>query len=156
MCDLPFADGSLDLVITSATLHHSPDLDATIQGIRRVLKSGGRAIVVNEPVEGAAKRFGFNAGHDRDELIHEDPVTWTRWSNAIVSSGLSADHFMPAWFVDRVARGERLGALRFASLANALRPMLRRPTLADMLRIGGRVPGQRVLGLPLNAVLWKA
>jgi SAM-dependent methyltransferase len=155
MCDLPFADDTLDLVITSATLHHSPDLGATIRGIWRVLKPGGRAILVNEPIEGSAKRFGFNAGHDRDELIHEDPVTWAQWSDAIVSSGLSADHFLPAWFVDRVTHGEQLGSVRFAGLANALRPVLRRPMMADMLRASGRIPGQRVLGLPLNAVLWK-
>jgi SAM-dependent methyltransferase len=46
--DLPLADGSVDLVLGIAILHHL-DLDASAREIHRVLKPGGRAIF-QEPV----------------------------------------------------------------------------------------------------------
>lgn len=157
MCELPFADEALDLVIVSATLHHSPDIGQTLRGIRRVLRPGGRAIVVNEPVEGRAKRLGSSQGHDRHALIHEDPVSWSTWTRSIKSSGLRADHFVPAWFVQRVAHSPALPlGTRFRPVAQAVRPLLAHPALGDLARFTARVPGQRILGLPLNAVLWRA
>jgi SAM-dependent methyltransferase len=39
--DLPFEDGSFDLVFGHAVLHHLPDLDAAFREFRRVLRPGG-------------------------------------------------------------------------------------------------------------------
>ncbi len=48
--ELPFADGTKDVVIVQGGLHHLPslpgDLDRTFAEIRRVLKPGGRVIFV--------------------------------------------------------------------------------------------------------------
>jgi SAM-dependent methyltransferase len=41
---LTYADASFDLVITSETLEHVPDLDAGLREIRRILKPGGRHV----------------------------------------------------------------------------------------------------------------
>ena len=41
---LTYADASFDLVLTSETLEHVPDLDAALGEIRRVLAPGGRHI----------------------------------------------------------------------------------------------------------------
>lgn len=153
---LPFMDESLDLVIVSASLHHAPNLTNALKEVARVLRPGGRAIVVNEPVEGAAKRLGSRLHHDRNALIKEDPVTWRMWSVAIAASGLRADHFLPEWFTGRVRRIEELSPnTRFYPVAKAMRMLVGLPAFADLLRVAGRVPGQRILGLPLNAVLWK-
>ena len=46
---LPYEDGSFDLVIGHAVLHHLPDLDASFREIHRVLKPGGRCVVAGEP-----------------------------------------------------------------------------------------------------------
>ena len=43
--DLPFADGSFDVVYSFKVLPHVPDLGAAIAEIRRVLRPGGRAFV---------------------------------------------------------------------------------------------------------------
>lgn len=156
MNDLPFLDASLNLLIYSATLHHSSDLDTALTEASRVLQPGGRAIVVNEPVAGAAKGLGGSMGHDRDEDIHEDEVSFRRWRRAIRNSGLTADHFVPAWFIGQMRNGKNLPPdTRFGRLAEGLAPLARSSALADVLRSTARVPAQAVLGLPLNAVLWK-
>ncbi len=52
MNELPFRDKMFDIVFINATLHHSSVLSATIKEIARVLKPGGQAIIINEPVAG--------------------------------------------------------------------------------------------------------
>ena len=51
-CDgraLPFEDGSFDLVLGHAVLHHLPDLDAAFREFHRVLRPGGRIVFAGEP-----------------------------------------------------------------------------------------------------------
>jgi SAM-dependent methyltransferase len=43
---LDFADGTFDLVYSHGVLHHTPDIEAAVREIHRVLKPGGRAIVM--------------------------------------------------------------------------------------------------------------
>jgi len=47
--ELPFEDGSFDLVFGHAVLHHLPDLDAAFAEFRRVLKPGGTLVFCGEP-----------------------------------------------------------------------------------------------------------
>src|SRR5437660_7359415 len=44
--NLDFADGSFDLVYSHGVLHHTPDTARAVREIHRVLKPGGRAIVM--------------------------------------------------------------------------------------------------------------
>ncbi len=46
---LPFEDGSFDLVVGHAVLHHLPDLDAAFHEFRRVLRPGGVVAFCGEP-----------------------------------------------------------------------------------------------------------
>ncbi len=47
--NLPFADGTFDLIFGSAVLHHTADLDRLIASLQRVLRPGGRLISIHEP-----------------------------------------------------------------------------------------------------------
>lgn len=44
--NLPFADDTFDVVYSFGVLHHSPYMDEGIEEVRRVLKPGGKAIVM--------------------------------------------------------------------------------------------------------------
>jgi ubiquinone/menaquinone biosynthesis C-methylase UbiE len=46
---LPFADGSFDLVLGHAVLHHLPDLERAFGEFHRVLRPGGRIVFAGEP-----------------------------------------------------------------------------------------------------------
>src|SRR5579884_622371 len=46
---LPFPDGSFDLVLGHAVLHHLPDLDRAFAEFHRVLAPGGRIAFAGEP-----------------------------------------------------------------------------------------------------------
>lgn len=46
---LPFDDGSFDLVLGHAVLHHLPDLDQAFSEFHRVLRPGGRILFAGEP-----------------------------------------------------------------------------------------------------------
>ena len=43
---LDFPDASFDLVYSHGVLHHTPDIEAAVREIHRVLKPGGRAVVM--------------------------------------------------------------------------------------------------------------
>ena len=44
--NLPFADGSFDLVYSHGVLHHTPDTPQTIREVHRVLSPNGRAMIM--------------------------------------------------------------------------------------------------------------
>jgi ubiquinone/menaquinone biosynthesis C-methylase UbiE/uncharacterized protein YbaR (Trm112 family) len=52
MVRLPFMDGSFSVVIVCSALHHSSNLALTLSEIYRVLKPGGRLLLINEPSNG--------------------------------------------------------------------------------------------------------
>ena len=44
--DLPFPDNTFDVVYSNGVIHHTPNTDCVVEEIRRVLKPGGKAIVM--------------------------------------------------------------------------------------------------------------
>jgi len=56
--NLPFRDAAFDIVYSHGVLHHTPDTARTIVEAYRVLKPGGRAIVMLYARESAAFRIG--------------------------------------------------------------------------------------------------
>lgn len=156
MNSLPFADCYFDLVICSATLHHSALLETALSELWRVLTLGGRAIIINEPVLGRLKSWGGSLTHDREDDIHEDAITYATWRRAFARTSFRVDSFVPNWFVDQLRTAGKLpeGA-RFANLSRKLAPLAQSSTSRDLLATIGRIPAQALLGVPINSVLWK-
>ena len=44
--ELPFPDGLFDIVYSNGVLHHSPDIETSVREVHRVLKPGGRAVIM--------------------------------------------------------------------------------------------------------------
>lgn len=86
---LPFPDASFDFVFTRFSAHHWSDLAAGLAGIRRVLKRGGLAIVMDAYAPAAAQHDTFlqtiellrDPSHVRDYTLAE-------WSDALKVAGL--------------------------------------------------------------------
>ena len=64
----PIRDESLDVVFVAATLHHSSNLSVTIDQIYRMLKPGGRVIVINEPVRGLVRDKNMDTEEKRQGI----------------------------------------------------------------------------------------
>jgi len=53
---MPFSDNTFDIVFGSAVLHHSKNLKEAFAEIRRVLKPGGKLVLINEAARGRLER----------------------------------------------------------------------------------------------------
>jgi len=72
---LPFPDGSFDIVLGHAVLHHLPDLQRAFAEFHRVLRPGGRIVFAGEP-----SRFG-----DRLASVPKRAAGWLApvWRSAL-------------------------------------------------------------------------
>jgi SAM-dependent methyltransferase len=100
---LPDPDGTFDLVVGHAFLHHLPDPRAALTEFRRVLRPGGAMLVAGEPTVlgdrmagalgrfvGGVRRRGEAPRTDEDRILKElefavdlhtfDPATVVRWA----------------------------------------------------------------------------
>src|SRR5581483_8111164 len=69
---LPFADAAFDRVLAAHMLYHVPDQELALREIRRVLRSGGRAVLVTN---GAAYQAQVGQLHAQAALAHGYTVT---------------------------------------------------------------------------------
>lgn len=114
--ELPFPDGSFDLVLSSLMLHHLPD-DVKRVGlaeVRRVLKPGGRFLAVDLATSGHSF-FGHLVaavtGHGREHGVSDQVAAMAREAGfADVETGQT--EFGPLWFI----RAKAAGAARRAAL----------------------------------------
>lgn len=97
MANLPFADGSFDLVFGVAVLHHAGDVAAVMREVRRVLKPGGRYFGLDEFAAAPATRGFWRTSRlspfarRHGELgVNEAVYTLREWRDAVSSAGFSA------------------------------------------------------------------
>jgi ubiquinone/menaquinone biosynthesis C-methylase UbiE len=67
---LPFADGSFDLVLCRAAVHHFPDPRRTLAELARVCRPGGRVAVSDMVAPGPEVRDRFDELHRRMDPSH--------------------------------------------------------------------------------------
>ena len=80
---LPYDDGTFDLVVGHAVLHHIPDLDLAMREVLRVLKPGGRFVFAGEPTEKGdwvARRLSRLTWWTAKKVTHLPPLQekWAR------------------------------------------------------------------------------
>lgn len=155
MNDLPYQDETFDIVLLSATAHHSSSLRSLFAEVARVLVPGGKALVLNEPVEGVLKHLGSRRHHGRDEHIHEGSYRVWQYSAAMRAAGFAWRSHFPSFFDDKLREGNIHPDTRFAGVARFASRLWQFAPLRSAASSALLWPGQATLGLPLNAVLTK-
>lgn len=154
---LPYADESFDIVIFSATLHHSNQLNLVASEIFRILKPGGKFISINEPVAGILKNLSKREDcpePNRHEEINENEYTIFQYLGAFKKFGMEAKTFFPEYYDQRLKSGALQGQ-RFNSLAKLTSLIWQIPPVRAILKSIGLPLGQILIGLQFNAVFTK-
>ncbi len=89
---IPFEDGSFDIVTCRIAPHHFPDPGRFVREVARVLRPGGRFVLIDSTVpEGDAGGF-----YNRFELLrdpsHVRSLTRGEWESLIAGAGLALTH----------------------------------------------------------------
>ena len=89
MNNLPFKDGVFDIVMTVAAVHHTSDLENTLKGFGRVLKSGGKVLLIGESCcsvfdSSIKENFG---GYEKEIGINEQIFSLTQYEEAAKKAG---------------------------------------------------------------------
>jgi ubiquinone/menaquinone biosynthesis C-methylase UbiE len=100
---LPFADGSLDISVTSYSLHHMPDPRRVVGGMARVVKRGGRLGIIDIVVpEDAARAEAANRIEIARDVSHTRSLGRKDFDDMIAGAGLrilaSEVHEIPRMF----------------------------------------------------------
>src|SRR6266568_218686 len=97
--ELPFIDGSFDLVYARQALHHARDLDALCREIYRVLRPGGVLLATREHVISKPEdRAVFLASHPLHGLYGgENAYVVDRYRTAITHSGITLLQVLAAY-----------------------------------------------------------
>ena len=166
VCALPLADESVDAVVSANLLEHVPDDSGALRELRRVLRPGGRAVVVVPTAPGTYDYYDRFLGHERryghGELaskaravgleVLEDAHLGTPLYPAFWAvkkrNRRRFDHLRGAALEERVARDiagtqdSRLGALACRFERSLLRRGIRLPFGVRGLTVLRRPPGQ--------------
>ncbi|MDF1525775.1 MAG: class I SAM-dependent methyltransferase [bacterium] len=92
---IPLPDNSVDTVVFSLSLHHHPNPEKALIQARRVLKEGGRILVLEPGLESTINRC-FRVIHDEDDACE-------RASEALKSCGARLEghgSFISTWQFD--------------------------------------------------------
>lgn len=72
--ELPFPDGTFDLIYSFGVLHHIPNVDDTLSEIRRVLKPNGNIIAMVYNKDSLLHAYSIMHSH-KDEGLSEEELT---------------------------------------------------------------------------------
>lgn len=87
MHDMPFADSSFDIVFGSAVFHHSTDLARLFREARRVLKPGGRLILINESARGVFEKVHPVFEEMSKRGFSDTSYTMGEWKKGAIGGG---------------------------------------------------------------------
>lgn len=87
--DLPLPDSSVDIVTCRIAPHHFPHPDRFISEVARVLRPGGRFILIDSTVEEGEPGAFFNAFEKVRDPSHVQSLTIREWQGLLAQSGLT-------------------------------------------------------------------
>ena len=96
---LPFTNGSFDLVVFNASFHYSPDYARTLDGVRCCLRPGGRVVILDTPV--------YKLREHGEKMRAERQVFFER-QHGLRSEALGSIEFLDESMLDELARDLRL------------------------------------------------
>jgi ubiquinone/menaquinone biosynthesis C-methylase UbiE len=85
---IPFEDASFDIVTCRIAPHHFPNPDRFVEESARVLRSGGRFVLVDSTVPEGAVGLFFNRFELLRDPSHVESLTIERWIALIEAAGL--------------------------------------------------------------------
>jgi ubiquinone/menaquinone biosynthesis C-methylase UbiE len=93
--DLPLPDASVDIVTCRIAPHHFPEPAAFVAEVARVLRSGGRFLLVDSTVpEGEVGAF-FNAYEQVRDPSHVRSLTEAEWAGLLEGAGFRVETVEP-------------------------------------------------------------
>lgn len=155
---LPYADESFDIVLFSATLHHSNDLELVASEIARILKPGGTMIAINEPVAGLIKQLSKRRDcpkPQRHDEINENEYSLFSYLGAFKRHGLTGQTFFPNYYDIKLQSGQ-LSGQRFGIIGKVVSRFWQNKMVRKCLMKYGLPVGQVIIGLQFNAILKKS
>lgn len=89
---LPFPDAAFDLAVSRLSIHHWPDPAAAFREIARVLRPGGRAVLIDLVAPEATHLDTFlNAVEVLRDPTHGRSLPLSDWRAALAAAGLAGD-----------------------------------------------------------------
>jgi len=89
--EIPYPDASFDLVTCRIAPHHFPHPDRFVQEAARVLKSGGRFVLIDSTVPDGEPGVFFNRFETLRDPSHVRSLTVAEWEGLIEAAGLVAE-----------------------------------------------------------------
>lgn len=150
MNHLPFRDGSFSLALSSAALHHSRDLGASLREICRTMVSGGRLELINEPVMGRLEPWLPGRGAlEAEEGVLENHYSFASWMESLKAAGLGGRAKFPESIASRLASGDFSRSHKFYRIAKVVACLWSIRVARVILENTLFRPGMSLLGLPL-------
>lgn len=155
MNKIPFQDSFFDIVVISATSHHSNTPEILLKEINRILKINGSCLMINDPISGSLKSLGSTLMHNRDSHINENEYTLSHYNKMFKENNFEIHHLFSEYHDQKLSNAVIHPQVRFSKIAEIVSYLWKFPIIQRFIRKYCLAFAQSVLGFPMNVVLIK-